>query len=68
MKLIKTIKDTNGRCDEFSISLKLKQILWHWGYELVELDSLECKYKIKKKKIPGSRDIDLELGSSSDSK
>ena len=33
-------KDGNGRTDEHSISAKLRQILLHWGYELVESDFL----------------------------
>ena len=32
------IKDVNGRFDDYSISLKIRQILLHWGYELVESD------------------------------
>ena len=39
-KLIKTIKDTNGRFDDYSISPKFRQFLWYCGCELVELDSL----------------------------
>ena len=37
-KLIKMIKDVNGRFDDYSILLKIKQILLNWGYELVESD------------------------------
>ena len=32
------IKDVNGRFDDYSISRKIRQILLHWGYELVESD------------------------------
>ena len=32
------IKDSNGRFDDYSISHKIRQILLHWGYELVEND------------------------------
>ena len=39
-KLIKMTKDGNGRTDEHSISAKIRQILLHWGYELVESDFL----------------------------
>ena len=39
-KLIKMIKDVNSRFDEYSISPKIRQILLHWGYELVEGDLL----------------------------
>ena len=39
-KLIKVTKDVNGRFNEYSISLKIRQILLHWSYELVETDLL----------------------------
>ena len=39
-KLIKMIKDVNGRFDGYLISPKIRQILLHWGYELVESDLL----------------------------
>ena len=39
-KLVKMIKVVNGRFDDYSISLKIRQILLHWGYELVESDLL----------------------------
>ena len=32
------IKDVNGRFDNDSMSAKFRQILLHWGYELVEND------------------------------
>ena len=35
-KLIKMIKDANGRFDAYSISPKIRQILLHWDYELIE--------------------------------
>ena len=41
-KLVKSIKDVNGRFYDFSISSKIRQILAHWGYELVEDDLLCC--------------------------
>ena len=34
------IKDVNVAFDDYSISPKIRQILLHWGYELVEIDSL----------------------------
>ena len=34
------IKDVNGRFDDYSILSKIRQILLHWGYELVENDLL----------------------------
>ena len=39
-KLVKMIKDANGRFDDYSISPKIRQILLHWGYELAESDLL----------------------------
>ena len=39
-KLVKMIKDVNGQFDDYSISPKIRQILLHWGYELVENDLL----------------------------
>ena len=33
-KLMKMIKNVNGRMDDYSISPKIRQILFHWGYEL----------------------------------
>ena len=39
-KLIKMIKDVNGRIDDYSIPPKIRQVLLHWGYELVESDLL----------------------------
>ena len=32
------IKDANSKFDDYSISPKIRQILLHWGYELVESD------------------------------
>ena len=34
------INDANVRFDDYSISLKIRKILLHWGYELVENDLL----------------------------
>ena len=34
------INDVNGKFDDYSISLKIRQILLHGGYELVEGDLL----------------------------
>ena len=34
------IKHVNGRFDDYSISPKIRQILLHWDYELVENDQL----------------------------
>ena len=37
-KLVKMIKNANGRFNDSSISPKIRQILLHWSYELVESD------------------------------
>ena len=37
-KLVKMIKDVNGKFDNYSISPKIRQMLLHWGYELTEKD------------------------------
>ena len=36
--LIKVIQDADSKFDDYSISPKIRQILLHWGYELVESD------------------------------
>ena len=36
--LVKMIKNNGAKFDDFSISPKIRQILLHWGYELVESD------------------------------
>ena len=33
-KLVKMIKDSGGKFDDYSISLKIREILLHWGYKL----------------------------------
>ena len=38
-KLVKMIKMTNSKLDDYSISPKIRQVLLHWGYELAERDS-----------------------------
>ena len=35
-KLVKMIRDTGGKFDDYSISPKIRQILLHWIYELTE--------------------------------
>ena len=35
-KLVKMIKDAGSKFDDYSITLKIRQILLHWGYELTE--------------------------------
>ena len=34
-KLVKMIKDADSKLDDYSISPKIRQILLHWGYELI---------------------------------
>ena len=33
-KLVNMIKDAGSKFDDYSMSLKVRQILLHWGYEL----------------------------------
>ena len=35
-QLVKMIKDAVSKFDDYSILLKIRQILLHWGYELTE--------------------------------
>ena len=35
-KLVKVIKNANSKFDDYSISLKIRQTLSHWGYEFTE--------------------------------
>ena len=37
-KLVKMIKNSSSKYDDYSISLKIRHILLHWGYELTEKD------------------------------
>ena len=37
-KLVKMIKDTGGKFDDYSILPKIRQILLHWGYKSTEKD------------------------------
>ena len=37
-KLVKMIRDTASKFDDYSISPKVRKILLHWGYELTEKD------------------------------
>ena len=39
-KLVETIKDVNTKFDDYSISPKIRQVLLHCDYELVESDLL----------------------------
>ena len=35
-KLVKMIKNSGSKFDDYSISPKIRQILLHWGYEFTE--------------------------------
>ena len=49
-KLVKMIRNTVSKYDDYSISPKLRQILLHWGYELTKKDfSVINKNKILKR-------------------
>ena len=37
-KLIKIIKNVDGRFDDYAISPKIRQLLLHWRFELIEND------------------------------
>ena len=37
-KLVEMIKNANSRFHDYFISLKIKQVLLQWGYELIESD------------------------------
>ena len=37
-KLVKMVKDAGSKFDNYSISPKIRHILLHWGYELIEKD------------------------------
>ena len=37
-KLVKMIRDAGSKFDDYSISPKIRQVLLHWGYELIEED------------------------------
>ena len=46
-KLVKMIKDAGSKFDDYSISPKIRQILLHWGYELIEKDFLmSCQINV----------------------
>ena len=46
-KLVKMIRNTGSKYDDYSISPKIRQILLHWGYELKENDFLmSCQINI----------------------
>ena len=47
-KLVKMIKDTVSKFDDYSISPKIRQVLLHWGYELTKQSyDLQNKEAIK---------------------
>ena len=37
-KLVKIIRDTGSKCDDYLILPKIRRILLHWGYELTAKD------------------------------
>ena len=37
-KLVKMVKNSGCKYDDYSILPKIRQILLHWGYELTEKD------------------------------
>ena len=37
-KLVKMIKNSSSKYDDYSISPKIRQILLHWSYKLTEKD------------------------------
>ena len=37
-KLVRMIRDTGSKFDDYSILPKIRQILLHWGFELTEKD------------------------------
>ena len=37
-KLVKMIKNFGSKYDDYSISPKIRKILWHWDYELTKKD------------------------------
>ena len=37
-KLVKMIKDAGSKFDNYSVSLTIRQILFHWVHELTEKD------------------------------
>ena len=37
-KLVKKIKNSGSKYDDYLISPKIRQILLHWGYELTKKD------------------------------
>ena len=41
VKLIKMIKDVNGKFSDYSISPKIRHILFHWNYELTKSNLLQ---------------------------
>ena len=44
-KLVKMIKNSGSKYDDYSISPKIRQILLHWGYELTK-KILSCQINI----------------------
>ena len=45
-KLVKIIKNSGSKYDDYSVSPKIRQILLHWGYEVTEKDFELSKWYI----------------------
>ena len=46
-KLVKMIKNSGSKCDDYSIAPKIRQILLHCGYELTKKKILSCQINIQ---------------------
>ena len=54
---MKLIKNSDSKYDDYSIWLKIRQILLHWGYELTEKDfELTNKSKSLKMRMRNEND------------
>ena len=45
------IKDYGGEFDDYAISPKIRQILFHWSYKLTEKDFLQTRQQINWKRF-----------------
>ena len=60
-KLVKMIKDTVSKFDDYSISPKIRQVLLHWGYELTKQSyDLQNKEAIKEESKNRYRNLSQE--------
>ena len=37
-KLVKRVRDVGSKFDDYPVSPKIRQIFWHWDYELTQKD------------------------------